>query len=51
MKKQIIEEYLRETDNPEEDEKYVINFLNSERLNSRTDDDQTLLLCCFEKQI
>ncbi|MTJ55061.1 protein phosphatase 2C domain-containing protein [Anabaena sp. UHCC 0253] len=42
------EEYLRETDNPEDDEKYVIDFLNSERLNSRTDDDKTLLLCLFE---
>ncbi|MEA5619428.1 PP2C family serine/threonine-protein phosphatase [Cronbergia sp. UHCC 0137] len=45
------EEYLRETDNPEDDEKYVIDFLNSERLNSRTDDDKTLLLCLFEKDI
>jgi serine/threonine protein phosphatase PrpC len=43
-----LEEYLRETDKPEDDEKYVIDFLNSERLNSRTDDDKTLLLCCFE---
>ena len=46
-----LEEYLRETDNPEEDEKYVIDFLNSERLNSRTDDDKTLLLCCFEQEV
>ncbi|MBD2137362.1 protein phosphatase 2C domain-containing protein [Anabaena sp. FACHB-1237] len=43
-----LEEYLRETDKPEEDDKYVIDFLNSERLNSRTDDDKTLLLCCLE---
>jgi hypothetical protein len=43
-----LEEYLRETAKPEDDEKYVIDFLNSERLNSRTDDDKTLLLCLFE---
>jgi serine/threonine protein phosphatase PrpC len=46
-----LEEYLRETDKPEDDEKYVIDFLNSERLNSRTDDDKTLLLCLFGKEI
>ena len=46
-----LEEYLRETAKPEDDEKYVIDFLNSERLNSRTDDDKTLLLCYFKKQI
>ncbi|MFM6080893.1 MAG: protein phosphatase 2C domain-containing protein, partial [Dolichospermum sp.] len=27
---------------------YINVFLNSERLNSRTDDDKTLLLCLFE---
>jgi hypothetical protein len=43
-----LEEYLRETDKPEDDDQYVIDFLNSERLNSRTDDDKTLLLCVFE---
>ncbi|MBS3028600.1 MAG: protein phosphatase 2C domain-containing protein [Dolichospermum sp. DET50] len=42
------EEYLRETNNPEEDDQYIIDFLNSERLNSRTDDDKTLVLCLFE---
>lgn len=46
-----LEEYLRETAKPEDDEKYVIDFLNSERLNSRTDDDKTLLLCLFGKEI
>ncbi len=46
-----LEEYLQETDKPEDDEKYVIDFLNSERLNSRTDDDKTLLLCLFEEEI
>ncbi|MGM3307925.1 PP2C family serine/threonine-protein phosphatase [Anabaena sp. WFMT] len=42
------EEYLREINNPEDDDHYIIDFLNSERLNSRTDDDKTLLLCLFE---
>ncbi|WP_413176011.1 PP2C family serine/threonine-protein phosphatase [Anabaena azotica] len=40
-----LEEYLRETSKPEYDDQYVIDFLNSDRLNSRTDDDKTLLLC------
>ena len=43
-----LEEYLQETGKPEIDDKYIVDFLNSERLNSRTDDDKTLLLCCFE---
>jgi hypothetical protein len=44
-----LEEYLRETDKPGgNDDNYIIDFLNSERLNSRTDDDKTLLLCLFE---
>ncbi|MBD2690693.1 protein phosphatase 2C domain-containing protein [Anabaena catenula] len=47
-----LEEYLRETDNPGgNDDNYIIDFLNSERLNSRTDDDKTLLLCLFEEEI
>ncbi|MCF2150179.1 protein phosphatase 2C domain-containing protein [Desmonostoc muscorum LEGE 12446] len=44
-----LEEYLQEIDNPEED-KYLTEFLNSERLNSRTDDDKTLLLCLFHRE-
>ncbi|MBC5794133.1 protein phosphatase 2C domain-containing protein [Sphaerospermopsis sp. LEGE 00249] len=44
-----LEEYLRETDKPGgNDDNYINVFLNSERLNSRTDDDKTLLLCLFE---
>ena len=39
-----LEQYLQETPNPEEDEEYIQTFLNSERLNARTDDDKTLLL-------
>ncbi|MCX5980420.1 MAG: PP2C family serine/threonine-protein phosphatase [Nostocales cyanobacterium LacPavin_0920_SED1_MAG_38_18] len=47
-----LEEYLRETDKPGgNDDNYIIDFLNSERLNSRTDDDKTLLLCLFFKEI
>ncbi|MCG6133218.1 MAG: protein phosphatase 2C domain-containing protein [Nostoc sp. LLA-1] len=39
------EEYLQETPNPEEEHQYLIDFLTSERLNVRTDDDKTFLLC------
>lgn len=46
---QPLEEYLRETSNPENEDEYLMNFLNSERLNARTDDDKTLLLCLFDK--
>ncbi len=45
---QPLEEYLRETDNLEESDEYLIDFLNSERLNARTDDDKTLLLCLYD---
>jgi hypothetical protein len=43
-----LEAYLRETEQPENDDQYIMDFLNSQRLNARTDDDKTLLLCCFE---
>ncbi|BAZ12562.1 hypothetical protein NIES4071_43930 [Calothrix sp. NIES-4071] len=46
---QPLEEYLRETSDPEKEDEYLSNFLNSERLNARTDDDKTLLLCLFDK--
>jgi hypothetical protein len=39
-----LEEYLRETDNPEDNDQYLMDFLNSDRLNARTDDDKTLLI-------
>ncbi|MFS0519648.1 PP2C family serine/threonine-protein phosphatase [Nostoc sp. UIC 10607] len=45
-----LEEYLHEPINPEDEDKYLIEFLNSERLNSRTDDDKTLLLCLFDRE-
>ncbi|MEH2132929.1 MAG: PP2C family serine/threonine-protein phosphatase [Nostoc sp.] len=44
-----LEEYLHEPVEEEED-KYLREFLNSERLNSRTDDDKTLLLCFFDRE-
>ncbi len=44
-----LEEYLHEPVDPKED-KYLTEFLNSERLNSRTDDDKTLLLCLFHRE-
>lgn len=40
-----LETYLEQTNNPEQDKQYLIQFLESERLQSRTDDDKTLLLC------
>jgi serine/threonine protein phosphatase PrpC len=40
-----LEEYLTETPNPQQNDEYVISFLESERLNQKTDDDKTLLLC------
>jgi hypothetical protein len=40
-----LEEFLRETPEPEQDDEYILSFLNSERLNARTDDDKTLLIC------
>ncbi|MEH2110254.1 PP2C family serine/threonine-protein phosphatase [Nostoc sp.] len=45
-----LEEYLHEPVNGEEEDKYLTEFLNSERLNSRTDDDKTLLLCLFDRE-
>jgi serine/threonine protein phosphatase PrpC len=46
---QPFEEYLQETAHPEQENEYLMSFLNSERLNARTDDDKTLLLCLFNK--
>ena len=37
--------YLEQTKNPESNTQYLEQFLNSDRLNSRTNDDKTLLLC------
>ena len=43
-----LEEYLQETEKPEEEHEYIVNFLKLEQLNARTDDDKTLLLCLFD---
>jgi serine/threonine protein phosphatase PrpC len=43
-----LEEYLLETPSPEDDDAYIMGFLDSEYLNSHTDDDKTLLLCLNE---
>lgn len=42
---QPLEECLQEETNPEEKQAYLQTFLESERLNQRTGDDKTLLLC------
>ncbi|MEL4897184.1 PP2C family serine/threonine-protein phosphatase [Crocosphaera sp. Alani8] len=44
-----LEEYLITTENPEKENSYLINFLDSERLNARTHDDKTLLLCLHQE--
>jgi hypothetical protein len=35
---------LRETVDPDLNDQYIVDFLNSDRLNARTDDDKTLLI-------
>lgn len=43
-----LEEYLRETPSPGLEDGYLRDFLASERLNARTDDDKTLALALYE---
>ena len=45
---QPLEQYLQETSNPEQEDEYLKSFLNSDRLNARTDDDKILLLCFYD---
>lgn len=45
---QPLEEYMQETSYPEQSDEYLIGFLDSDRLNARTDDDKTLLLCLYD---
>ena len=45
---QPLEEYLQESSNPEQSDEYLMKFLDSDRLNARTDDDKTLLLCLYD---
>jgi serine/threonine protein phosphatase PrpC len=42
-----LEEYMKESDRPEEQDEYLVNLLNSDQLNKRTNDDKTLLLCLY----
>jgi Protein phosphatase 2C len=41
-------EYLEETPDPQGDKSYLESFLGSERLNQKTQDDKTLLLCLYQ---
>ena len=43
-----LSEYLAQTPNPDEDKAYLASFLDSERLNQKTQDDKTLLLCLYQ---
>lgn len=45
---QPLEEYLQESSNPEQSDEYLMSFLDSDRLNARTDDDKTLFLCLYD---
>jgi len=45
-----LKEYMRETNNPEKESDYLDNFLNSDQLNARTNDDKTLLLCLYQSK-
>lgn len=45
---QPLEEYIREISHPEQSDEYLMSFLDSDRLNARTDDDKTLLLCLYD---
>lgn len=42
------ENYIKDFQYRQEDPNYVKNFLSSSRLNSRTDDDKTLLFCLYD---
>ena len=42
-----LEEFMAETVNPNQNDGYLVDFLTSERLNQRTDDDKTVLLCMY----
>jgi hypothetical protein len=48
---QPLEEYLQQTSDLEQEDEYLIGFLDSDRLNARTDDDKTLLLCCYDDSL
>ncbi|MDX2096160.1 MAG: protein phosphatase 2C domain-containing protein [Leptolyngbyaceae cyanobacterium bins.59] len=45
---QPLEDYIRDTPVPEEDASYLVEFLNSESLQSRVSTDRTILLGCYQ---
>ncbi|MGI0484755.1 PP2C family serine/threonine-protein phosphatase [Pantanalinema rosaneae CENA516] len=45
---QPLEEYMQETADPNQEDDYLVAFLESDRLNQRTDDDKTVLLCLYD---
>ena len=45
-----LKEYMYETPNPKAEHKYLDEFLNSDQLNARTNDDKTLLLCLYQSK-
>jgi len=47
---QPFEEFMKTTENPEDHGTDLEDFLNSDRLNDRTDDDKTLLLCYLDQE-
>ena len=46
---QPLQDFMWTTSSPEQEDEYICNFLTSERLNARTDDDKTLLLCVYDR--
>ncbi|MEB3211201.1 MAG: PP2C family serine/threonine-protein phosphatase [Leptolyngbyaceae bacterium] len=42
-----LEEFMEETDDPEHNDAYLVDFLTSERLSQRSDDDKTVLLARY----
>jgi Protein phosphatase 2C len=46
-----LESYIKSEDELRDNPNYVKDFLQSDKLNTRTDDDKTLLLCIYDKKI
>jgi serine/threonine protein phosphatase PrpC len=44
---QPLQEFMQEASDPNQEDEYLVHFLESERLNRKTDDDKTLLLCLW----
>lgn len=45
-----LKQYMHRTSNPDKEDDYLNDFLNSEPLNARTNDDKTLLLCLYQPE-